>query len=77
MGFGVSSIAMTKPTLPSPTCIDASVSTEPSVRITLPVPALKTGSSSRITHASTAASRAVPPEVRILAAFCTAISRFF
>ena len=44
-------MAITKPILPSPVCIEASVNTDPSVRITLPVPALKTGSFSKITHA--------------------------
>ncbi len=65
IGFGVSSIAMTNPRRPSPVCREASVRTEPSVRTTLPVPALKTGSSSSRTQASTAASIALPPASRM------------
>ena len=76
IGLGVSCIAMTKPILPSDVWIDASRWTDPSVLKTEPVPALKTGSSSNTTHASTAASMADPPESRIPAALATALSTF-
>ena len=74
IGLGVSLIAITKPIRPSEVWIEASSETEPSVLNTAPVPALKTGSSSRITQASTAASTALPPASRIPLALLTAAS---
>lgn len=76
IGLGVSRIPMTKPRRPSEVCSEASSETEPSFRNTPPVPALNTGSSSRMTHASTAASTAEPPAWRISAARCTPASTF-
>ena len=42
-GFGVSGIEATNPILPSPVWTDASTRTDPSTRVTLPVPALNEG----------------------------------